>query len=110
MAVRLTSLLTNDEVLAVNQDALGRMARTVSQDGERHVLAKPLADGSLAVGLLSRGDAPIEVTAAWGALGLQGPHRVRDLWRQADLPEADGEVSATVNPHGVVLLRLTPAR
>ena len=102
-------LLTNDEVLDVDQDPLCRMAKTVSNDGIRYVMVKEMEDGSKVVGLLNRGDMPVEVRAEWKALGLSGKQRVRDLWRQKDLGEFDGGFGATVNSHGVVLVRLCAA-
>jgi alpha-galactosidase len=103
-------LLTNDEVLEVSQDSLCQMAKTVADDGTHYVLVKKMEDGSLVVGLLNRGEQPEQVTADWQSLGLAGKQRVRDLWRQKDLGNFDGHFTATVNRHGVVLLRLTAAK
>jgi alpha-galactosidase len=84
------SLLTNDEVIEVNQDVLGKQGRRVWKDGTSEVWAKPLEDGSLAVGLFNRGEAEVRIAANWTALGIQGKHKVRDLWRQRDLGAFDG--------------------
>ncbi|MFO1076761.1 MAG: NPCBM/NEW2 domain-containing protein [Planctomycetota bacterium] len=104
------SLLTNDEVLAVDQDPLGRQARRVGKDGDAEVWAKPMADGSLAVGLFWRGRGEGRVAATWAQLGITGPHRVRDLWRQRDVGNADGSYATTVPKHGVQFVQLFPAR
>jgi alpha-galactosidase len=104
------NLLTNDEVLAVNQDPLGRQAARVSQTGSLEVWAKDLEDGSKAVGLFNRGEDEAKVTAKWSDLSLSGPQRVRDLWRQQDLGRFNGEFQASVPRHGVVLIQLTPLR
>lgn len=104
------SLLTNDEVLEVDQDPLGRQAERVAQNGELEVWAKDMEDGSKAVGLFNRGENETEVTAGWGELGLSGPQKVRDLWRQKDLGTFDGEFKASVGRHGVVLVRIRPAK
>jgi alpha-galactosidase len=101
-------LLTNDEVLAVDQDSAGRQARRVSEEGDAVVYAKPLEDGSWAVGLFNRGLTPITVTADWTVLGVAGPHRVRDLWRQKELGAFPERFGSTVAPHGVVLVRVLP--
>jgi hypothetical protein len=100
------ALLTNPEVLAVNQDAAGAAARCVAQGPGYEVWAKPLADGSTAVGLFNRGnaDAPVQVT--WKDLGLTGPRTPRDLWRRQTLPATDGHLELTVKSHGAALLRL----
>ena len=102
------SLLTNDEVLAVDQDPLGKPGRRVSQDGALEVWSKELEDGSRAVGLFNRGDAPTGVKAKWADLGVSGKQTVRDLWRQKDLGTFESEFSSPVPGHGVVLLRLIP--
>jgi alpha-galactosidase len=103
------NLLTNDEVLEVNQDPLGRQAARVAQDGQLEVWAKDLEDGSKAVGLFNRGDEETTVTAKWSDLGLTGKQAVRDLWRQQDLGASDGQFQAPVPRHGVVLVKVTPA-
>ncbi|MBP1658271.1 MAG: hypothetical protein H6Q31_2872, partial [Bacteroidetes bacterium] len=100
------SLLTNDEVLAVNQDPLGKQAARIKTDGDVEVWAKPMEDGSLAVGLFNRGEKSNPVKVAWGELGLTGPKSVRDLWRQKDLGTVDREYSAVVARHGASLITL----
>ncbi len=100
------SLLTNDEVLEVNQDVLGKQGRRVWKDGSCEVWAKPLEDGSLSVGLFNRGDEEARVAAKWDALGIQGKHKVRDLWRQKDLGWFDGQFETAVGRHGAALIRV----
>jgi len=102
------SLLTNDEVLDVDQDPLGRQAARVKQEGHLEVWAKDMEDGSKAVGLFNRGRRESAVTAHWSDLGIAGPQRVRDLWRQRDLGTFDGQFTATVPRHGVVLVKVSP--
>lgn len=102
-------LLGNDEVLEIDQDTLCRQAVQVGGQSEGKVYAKPLDDGSLAVGLFNLGSAPLKVTADWSELKLAGRQRVRDLWRQQNLGEFEGKFEATVAPHGVVLVRIFPA-
>jgi alpha-galactosidase len=103
------SLLTNDEVIEVDQDPLGRPGRRVSKDGDLEVWARPLEDGSLAVGLFNRGEGLKTVEAKWTDLGIQGPQKVRDLWRQQEVGVCDGKLGVYVARHGVVLVRLSPA-
>jgi alpha-galactosidase len=100
------SLLTNDEVLEVDQDPLGRQASRVAQEGQLEVWAKDLEDGSKAVGLFNRGYREASVTVKWSDLGLTGKHKVRDLWRQKDLGKFSGEFTAKVPRHGVVLVKI----
>ena len=100
------NLLTNDEVLDVSQDSLGKQAARVSKDGTAEVWTKPLADGSRAVGLFNRDESPATVRVDFAKLGLSGTVSVRDLWRQKDLPNSSGEFQAEVPRHGCLLLRL----
>jgi len=102
------SLLSNDEVLDVDQDALGRPGRRAALDEGREVWLKDMEDGVKAVGLFNRGEGPTLVTAKWSVLGLKGPQIVRDLWRQRDLGSYDEELKIPVPRHGVVLVRLRP--
>jgi alpha-galactosidase len=124
------SLLTNDEVLAVNQDPLGKSARLVSSQGgevtlenvrpnrptqtkahaKGQVWAKELEDGTRAVGLFNLGDAEMTIVADFKDLKLDGKQTVRDLWRQKDLSTVEGKFESTVAPHGVVFVRLSPAK
>lgn len=102
------SLLSNDEVLEVNQDPLGKQAVRVSKVSDLEVWAKEMEDGSKAVGLFNRGYLPAEVTANWQDLGLTGPQRIRDLWRQTDLGNFHDAFATQVPRHGVVLVRIWP--
>jgi len=103
------SLLTNDEVLEVNQDSLGKQATQVGGQGDLKIYAKPLDDGSLAVGLFNASTNAASVTANWSDLKLTGQQRVRDLWRQKDVGFFEEKFEAQVAPHGVVLVRVYPA-
>ena len=105
------NLLTNDEVLALDQDALGKQATRVATVGAMDVFLKELEDGSKALGLLQprRQGAERSSSTSCRGVGIAGKQHVRDLWRQKDLPDAAGTVEVTVAPHGVVLLKFTPA-
>lgn len=101
-------LLTNDELIAVNQDPLGRQASRVSSGtNDTEVWAKDMEDGSKAVGLFNRGDLPATVTAKWSDLGIAGPHQVRDLWRQKDIGSFDAAYSVTLPRHGAAMIRVS---
>jgi alpha-galactosidase len=106
-----TNLLGNREVLGVNQDELGRAASRKWNDGWTEVWARPLSDGTMAVGLFNRGPEAAAVTAAFADLGLSGSAPVRDLWLQKDMGRASGKFSAVVPRHGAVLVKIgTPRR
>ena len=105
-----TSVFLNDEVLAVDQDPLGKQAALVGPEGMTEVYAKELADGSHAVGLFNLSEEPAKIVVDATNLGITGKQTVRDLWRQKDLEQTDGKYEATVAPHGVVLVRLIPVK
>ncbi len=100
------SLLTNDEVIEVNQDPAGEPARRVVKAEDLEVWYKPMEDGSLAVGLFNREDKDAAINVTWDDLGLQGRQKVRDLWRQKDLGSHAESFTSLVHPHGVVLLKI----
>jgi alpha-galactosidase len=103
------NLLENDEVLAINQDSLGKQATTIAEDGDARVMAKDLADGSKAVGLFNTGtNGPITVSVKWSDLKISGEQNVRDLWRQKDLGKFKDEFSMKVAPHSGELVKIAP--
>jgi alpha-galactosidase len=110
MSPFIVSLFSNDEVLAVNQDALGRQGWRARQDGQTEVWMKPLAGGSLAVAFFNRGDSPADVSVQWADLKLTGPQAVRDLWRQKDAGVQQAGYSAHVAPHGAELFKVQPEK
>src|SRR6185437_11312059 len=105
MAPDIRDILANPEVIAVDQDKLGRQGTRLSQQGDLEIWKKPLAGGRAAVGLFNRGDQPASLTVTWSDLGLPARPRARDLWTQQDLPRAAG-YTAQIPAHGVVLLRV----
>jgi alpha-galactosidase len=99
-------LLTNREVIAVDQDPLGKQGYRVAQEGPFEVWMKPLADGSKAVGLFNRQRTTEQMTVDFSAIGINGEATVRDLWLKKDLGTFHGIFSAYVPRHGVVLVRI----
>ena len=102
------SLLSNDEVLEVDQDPLGQQANLAYKDGEGEVWVKNMEDGSKAVGLFNRSTKEQTVKAPWEQLDINGKQRVRDLWRQKDLGTFEKVFESKVSSHGVVLVRMFP--
>lgn len=100
------SLLSNDEVIEVDQDPLGKPGFRVFKNGDLEVWKRELEDGSIAAGLFNRGEGTVRVTANWSDLGIKGKHKVRDLWRQKDIGISDQSYTAEVGRHGVVLLKI----
>ncbi len=101
------ALLSNDEALDINQDPLGRPARLVSSRldiGE--VWARPLFDGTQAVGLVNPNPWASAITVQWSDLGLKGPQPVRDLWLHRQAGSPSHQYSVEVPAHGCVLLKI----
>ncbi len=104
------SILTNGEIIALDQDALGAQGVRIQGDGTREVWAKRLADGSVGVALLNRGRSTTTVSVTWSAAGLGSANaHVRDLWAHADLGVLARGTSLPVPSHGVVVLRASAA-
>jgi len=104
------NVLCNPEVIAVNQDPLGKCARSIQINSEVFLMVKEMVDGSLALGLFNAGEFRAEVSATWSALGIQGPRRVRDLWRHEDRGIVESRYTATVPRRGGLLVRLFPTQ
>src|SRR5205085_10169518 len=99
-------ILMNAEVIAVNQDKLGKQGKRISKSGDQEVWARPLQGGATAVGLFNRAAEPAKVTANWASLGVNGSPKIRDLWAHKDVASTGPEYEATVPGHGVVILRV----
>jgi alpha-galactosidase len=107
MSDRTKAILMNREVIAVDQDPLGRAATRVWAAGDLEVLAKPLAGGALAVGLFNKGAADADVWVKWSDLKLAAaPTAVRDLWAHASVTPSGDAFTARVPAHGVALIRV----
>jgi alpha-galactosidase len=107
MSAGTRDILTNREVIAVDQDALGREAVRIADNGGVEIWTRPLADGGLAVAFFNRNAEEMPSGVSWSALGLGAPPAaIRDLWGHAGVaPDAAG-YSGTVPGHGVVMLRV----
>jgi len=110
MSSEIKEVLTNREVIAVDQDPLGLQGRRVKREGDREVWAKQLADGGRAVVLFNRGPQAAELSVSWTDIGYpQGlGAQVRDLWAGKDLGRKSGKFSAEVPSHGVVMVTIKP--
>ncbi|MDG0833001.1 alpha-galactosidase [Pelomonas saccharophila] len=108
MTPQARDILTNREVIAIDQDRLGIQASRAQKQGDLEVWARPLEGGGRAVVLLNRSEKAQPISVDWETLNLPRALRlrVRDLWQHHDLPAATGSYSADVAPHGVVMLRL----
>lgn len=114
------NLLTNDEVIAIDQDPLGKPARLIATENGVQIWLKSLADGSYALGLFNVGDfgqtpqsyfrwgdeTPVSFTLDFSKIGLKGALKLRDLWRQRDLGTFSSTFQTDIPHHGVVMLKL----
>ncbi len=100
-------LLSNPEVMAINQDELGHTAEVLENESKRVVMLKRLADGFKALGVFNR-DAEAEVVVEIDGAALTGKRRwaVRDVWRQRDLGLCENGLAVRLSPNGVGLFRL----
>lgn len=101
------SILMNKDVIAVDQDALGKQGDRVHASGPFEVWAKPLSGGAKAVALFNRSEAVYPITVHLADVGFSGSAKARDLWAHKDLGTLTGSYTAAVPRHGVVMLRLS---
>lgn len=105
------AILLNKEVIAIDQDPMGRAGRRVHKQGDLEVWSRELSNGDRAVLLLNRGTAPADIAVTWPEIGYPASvhARVRDLWKGQDLGSMATSYKATGVPaHGVVMLTVRP--
>jgi alpha-galactosidase len=104
-------LLTNDEVLAVDQDPLGKPAGRRVKNGMTEIWARPLWDGTMAVGMFNLDRFSHQVSVKWSDLGLTGPQQVRNLWTKKNVGVQQDSFTATIPGEGAMLIKVgTPNR
>lgn len=106
MSPETSAILTNSEVIAVDQDPKGIQGHWIWEEGPYEILAKPLADGSTAVLLMNSGEDAERITLNLKDIGVFKPSEVRDLWAKKGLGKFTGSFSAEVPKHGAVLVRV----
>jgi alpha-galactosidase len=102
-------ILTAPEIIAVNQDRLGRQAKRTVKDRDLEIWKKPLSGGQFALGLLNRGRETAEMKVKWSDIALARPWRVRDLWARTDLGVFRDSFTAKIASHETRMFRLAPA-
>jgi alpha-galactosidase len=110
MTPDIKEILTNKEVIAIDQDALGSPGQRVRKDGDFEVWARRIQDGGRAVILFNRSQASADITVNWEVLGYPShiSAKIRDLWQHKDVGSATGKYTANVGGHSVVMLRVMP--
>ncbi|HEY4381871.1 MAG TPA: glycoside hydrolase family 27 protein [Acidobacteriaceae bacterium] len=101
------ALLTNRDVIAVDQDSAGKEGDRVSAEGPIEVWARSLADGSKAVGIFNRHQLPLTAHVDFRSLGFSKAVKARDLWQGKDLGSMSPDYSVQIPAHGVVFLKVT---
>jgi alpha-galactosidase len=102
------NLLANREVIEVNQDPAGIQGRRIFSDKNKQIeiWSRPLADGSLAVGLFNLSDMKQEIAVSWKDLDITGKQKVHNLWLQTELGTFESKFSSEVPDHGVVFIKI----
>ena len=108
MTAETKSLLMNKDVIAIDQDPLGRQGDRLHQDGDLETWTRTLSGGAIAVGLFNRSTTAAPMTLKLSGIGLKHAGSIRDVWSATSLTSPNGELTTTVPPHGVVLLLLKP--
>ena len=101
-----TDILSNDELIDINQDPLGKPAVRVVKDDTKEVWARPLFDGTKAVGLVNMGDEAEKITVKWADVGADATSTARDLWLHKNLGTIKDSYTVEVPAHGVVVLKV----
>ncbi|KQV59540.1 alpha-galactosidase [Pelomonas sp. Root1217] len=105
-------ILTNKDVIAVDQDPLGKQGRRMLKEGDLEVWVRPLQGGEFAAVLFNRGKTPADMKLKWDRLGLATEQKadVKDLWSKKVTKGVSGSYGGKVAPHGVIMVRVTPQR
>jgi hypothetical protein len=99
------NLLTNDEVIAIDQDPLGKQAVPVQKFSDIQVWSKELADGKKSFGIFNLGDKTEKFLLNLSSIGITNANKIRDLWRQKDISLSNNSIELTVPHHGVYLFK-----
>jgi alpha-galactosidase len=105
MTPEIRDILTNREVVAIDQDRLGHQGAKALQMATVEAWTRPLEDTSTAIAVFNRGNNPQHVSLTWSELGVKVPAHLRDPWSHTDLPVNAAGIEADIPSHGSVLLR-----
>jgi alpha-galactosidase len=107
MKPEVAAILKNKEVIAIDQDPLGKQGDRVSEVGPVEIWSKPLKGGDMAVALFNRDDTSLPITLKLSDIGFSAGAKARDIWAAKDLGKLQSTYTANVPRHGVVLLRIS---
>jgi alpha-galactosidase len=108
MTAETKSLLMNKDIIAIDQDALGKQGDRLSKNGDLETWTRSLSGGAVAVGLFNRSTTAAPMMLKLSDLNLKHTSSIRDVWAATTLTAPNSELTATVPPHGVVLLIIKP--
>ncbi len=107
MTPDIIDILTNKELIAINQDPLGKQGKRIRDDGDPEVWKKELSDNMLAVALLNKSNDPVNISVSWEELGVKGTLKIRDLWTHKDLGKFRNSFTGESIPgHGTMVILL----
>src|SRR5213593_2998581 len=107
MSPEILAILTNREVIAVDQDKDGKQGKQIWKSGDQEIWSRPLSGGAQAVTFFNRATEPAKINVRWTDIGITGKKRLRDLWLHQNVEWTGPEYSLTVPGHGVVMLRVS---
>lgn len=108
MEPEIVEILTNREVIAIDQDSLGKQGRRIRDDGDLEVWSKELSGGRCAVALFNRSSQPADIKVTWQDIGMIGNIKVRDLWAHKDLGRfTEGFTGKQIQPHSAMILMIS---
>jgi alpha-galactosidase len=107
MSPEILAILTNRDVIAIDQDKLGKQGRRVWQSGDQEIWSRPLSGDAQALAFFNRSSAAATVKVKWTDLNVNGKWKMRDLWSHQSVDWPGSDYSLTIPAHGVVLLRLS---
>ncbi len=111
MTADVRTILTNKEVIAIDQDPLGKQGTRFMEHPSKEIWVKELSHGEWAACFLNTGSNPLEVRVNWEYLPFpKGVYTIRDLWQKKDIGKTDVNFSAHIPPHDVVLVKLSPVK
>jgi alpha-galactosidase len=111
MPQEIREILTNNEVIAINQDPLGKQGYRFMQHPGKEIWAKELSDGAWAVCFFNSGEKDLTIRVNWAHLSfLNGTYKIRDLWQKKDLGLTDKNFNPRIVAHDIVMVKLSPVK
>lgn len=105
MTPEIIEILTNKELIAINQDPLGKQGKRIRDDGDTEVWKKELSNDQLVVALLNKSNEPVNISVNWKELGVKGTFKIRDLWTHKDLGKFRNSFTGKNIPgHGTMVI------